>query len=170
MMRRLARLLLMLVWSASLLLCVALCVLWVRSYGALPNTPGGRDSFNVTRTEPLYWFISSHGYLTLCRQEGKNWDKHPLKEHDVLGVRFGGGWGPDGSLLWNLDLPYWMLATVTALPVPLGLRQLRRRRRAARFRRLGLCPSCGYDLRATPGRCPECGAAGPVRVVRGPAC
>ena len=35
----------------------------------------------------------------------------------------------------------------------------RRRRRA---RRLSFCRKCGYDLRASTGECPECGAAIPT--------
>ena len=38
----------------------------------------------------------------------------------------------------------------------LGILMTRTERRNRR-RRVGLCLVCAYDLRATPGRCPECG-------------
>jgi hypothetical protein len=50
-------------------------------------------------------------------------------------------------------LPWWFLTLVPAAGFAAGLRSLRRRR----VREAGLCPACGYDLRATPDRCPECG-------------
>jgi hypothetical protein len=49
-------------------------------------------------------------------------------------------------------VPHWAIALVTAILPAINVRRWSRRRR-----RPGLCPVCGYDLRATPDRCPECG-------------
>ncbi len=66
----------------------------------------------------------------------------------VAGWRVGPGWAITvGLLALGLRLSFLFVRRVKSLLV--------QQRRDA-----GLCPSCGYDLRATPGRCPECGTAG----------
>ena len=60
-----------------------------------------------------------------------------------------------GLTAQDVRIPYWLLATAAGVLPALWVW---RRSRDGRLRLLGLCPACGYDLRATPGRCPECGA------------
>src|SRR6266496_3989307 len=50
-----------------------------------------------------------------------------------------------------------LLAIGLALTV-IAVWRFRRARRPWKRLKLGLCPACGYDIRATPDRCPECGS------------
>lgn len=55
-----------------------------------------------------------------------------------------------------LFIPHWALAVIFGLLSTAGLIPILRR---SYRRRHGLCPNCGYDLRGSPDRCPECGSA-----------
>ena len=54
-----------------------------------------------------------------------------------------------------IGIPFWGAVTLLAV-LPITWSAMRIHASNARVRR-GFCRSCGYDLRATPDRCPECG-------------
>jgi hypothetical protein len=66
--------------------------------------------------------------------------------------------GPQGSAVARgraVAAPLWAVALVCAVLPALWLAEARRAKR--RRRAAGLCPACGYDLRASSDCCPECG-------------
>ena len=70
------------------------------------------------------------------------------------------GWRPNANDRYRrhtaaLVVPFWAITLLTAIaPALFFLRLLRRRTLPAGARP---CPRCKYDLRASSGRCPECG-------------
>jgi predicted RNA-binding Zn-ribbon protein involved in translation (DUF1610 family) len=151
---------------ASLVLCVATCALWWRCYvvayelSYMPTLPTYVEQdvedvhvwrqVGLTKTDDLSVtrgrIAVSHGYA-----DGRTdrWEFRAFKsDADLPAKRFGFGWGKD-----YLVAPLWAIVGFSAT-APVLVVALRFRRSALRT---SLCPSCGYDLRATPDRCPECG-------------
>ena len=75
-------------------------------------------------------------------------DKQPFNRPPVTGWYWG---------YVVVGVPCWAVVVSTGVLPGLWVRQWRIRRRKRWREARGLCPGCGYDLRATPGRCPECG-------------
>jgi len=78
--------------------------------------------------------------------------------HSILGFGWGTGscsdyHAPPASLR-RFYVPFWILILAgSVLPLQTLVRQMRSRA----WRRAGRCAKCGYDLRASPTVCPECG-------------
>ena len=167
----------LLVLSAlSLLLLLATLSLWIRSHWY-------QDRLTFART--TRFTINSHrGVLSFSRQwftDGP-WQGprhfHPL-DPEPLTLRSASTeniaalrppwtftkWpdshlGTSGQVLSSHGLtvtfPHYLPALLALIfPTLLAFNLYRRRRARAR----NLCPTCSYDLRATPDRCPECGTA-----------
>jgi hypothetical protein len=66
--------------------------------------------------------------------------------------------GGDRRRYLRFSAPYWAIVLLLLSPVALVVPMWKRRRRTQRRQR-GLCTACGYDLRASVDRCPECGTS-----------
>ena len=152
----------------SLLLCLASLVFWIRSRRVT-------DAITLSPSPSKWSLFTKSGTLNLGR------DRPWLEGEDLRrGMKMGAyersllGFGvkqteeqrtwqskssriiPYTTILKSYFVPLWFCCVVfSILPLVHFPRIIRRFRR----RRLGLCLHCGYDLRASPDKCPECGHA-----------
>jgi hypothetical protein len=148
--------------ALSLLLFAAVCVLWVRSYQLVDQYVSNRKTGTVVGVQNIRGqvLLISHTYGPGSPMPGAFHDGYarlPAKPAlPVDGGRSLPGFAyterDEGSLQMKsriLAVPHWALLIALALVPVLRVTVLSERRRR---QRLGLCPGCGYDLRATPGR------------------
>jgi hypothetical protein len=102
-------------------------------------------------------WMESGWYWTSGPVEERPYSYSYLPDHGVWIARDDGERGHgEWESTRGLRIPYWPLVSVFSI---LPFAWLRRKRRHRWLTRRGLCPACGYDLRATRDRCPECGTA-----------
>ena len=182
-MRRLRRWMFNLSAALLLTLCVAACALWARSYWVMDEvTCRHVDDTWWVRTSTAHlelgefltrsWRSQPRAHFEFnYRRDRGNQPYNPFLFLDPeVGDKFtswerGGFWWYSlsspifGNWYVELIVPFWSVAAIAAV-IPLArMAAWRRSRVRDRRARAGLCPTCGYDLRATPDRCPECGCS-----------
>jgi predicted RNA-binding Zn-ribbon protein involved in translation (DUF1610 family) len=169
----------------SLLFCAAICALWVRSYSVADSfywtdrapgrildwtergftcSSGGVEIFHHHAIEPpgtlsIIGVPRGH-HFDHFREQPTDYPYfgYPWPASSCTNVRFAGfqvfhaADANDQIQAGTLPLAGIALSAIV-LPGMWIRRELKRRRDS----KTNLCPNCGYDLRATPDRCPECG-------------
>ena len=149
----------------SLLCSFATAALWARSYWECDmlrhhTNEAYRESRSQSNRGELTAFVYRHsaGYTV-------HWGVANLKLYaagfpqdssiSIPGFGYGNFVFPGRpEYVRGVWFPHWFAVLLLAILPAVRLRaHLRNRKR----NRAGLCPKCGYDLRATPDRCPECG-------------
>jgi hypothetical protein len=155
----------------SMLPFLAAVTPWCRSYISSAGRVGERWRYDASSRR--YYLSSCAGTLELQilgghpmpnggwqAPPGQAWDSAWLtRKTALLGFSYSRerSTNPRAAYLRIYQVPYWSLAVATVAAPTLWTLGAVRGRQLHRRRPLGLCPHCAYDLRATPGRCPECG-------------
>jgi hypothetical protein len=166
----------------SLMLCLGAALMWTRSHyvrdalhrgsGVYADRGGWgqRDVwFESAGGEFHFWYLENLSLLSPIRSlHPAGWQYQAnghgpgalpprwLEGRRVMGVEVLNvlrDWGSAGhTRVFMLHVPYWQpFVAGMLLPLILGIRR-------TRPHPPGYCRRCGYDLRATPGQCPECGS------------
>jgi len=160
---------LLILCAMSLLLGTATIALWIRSYWfeydvvrqdhpyseqLAANSCEGRLLINrICLRQPgggsSDWSLYKIDLATI-RKNASDLPTQPIRMFDLLHSF------ASGSRERDIVFPHWALAAIL-LALSAGLYLQSRIARDHALRRHGLCIQCGYDLRASPDRCPECG-------------
>src|SRR6476646_9790612 len=132
--------------AVSVMMFIAVCVLWV--WSARSPSVLARYDFATRAVR-----VSASGGTLYLRSDVTDSSRFAYPQVGPSGDIAGFGYGTSTLGSW-LNVPLWFVLLVAAMTFLASLRLRRPRSNSP-----GLCPVCSYDLRATPGRCPECGAA-----------
>jgi len=168
--------------GTSLLLCVATLVLWGRScrtgdaFNRYRQNVAGPGTYHDTRGVFSTHGTIGAGHLRMLPPHAQDWPADTgWQWHTTGGVAVAwphrwsllgfGYWnaampsapGGGGMRMTGVKIPHWFVAGVfMILPAQWG-RRAWLARRARRRLASQLCVACGYDVRESAERCPECG-------------
>lgn len=175
--RRIARYIFNALTVLSLVMCIWVANGWVRSYVYRDYAFIGVGKWHLTY-ESCKGRILVTGIRNFILNGGHRWDLHPADdlrvgefcEHHVGAVDWTWtSWNTMSGVVVSrreFAAPYWLGILVLAAPAIVYVMHTRVGSLVKRGRlKQGLCTTCGYDLRATPERCPECGTI-PTKKVR----
>ncbi|MDB5292429.1 MAG: hypothetical protein JWL69_3670 [Phycisphaerales bacterium] len=115
------------------------------------------NKFGGAHTRQWNWgqFDGSYGAvcITVLPDGSAEWDAPMARFHSLAT----NAWSKPMPF-WQVALPHWVILVLLGVLPSSRLAAIAGPWLLLKFRRKeGCCATCGYDLRATPDRCPECG-------------
>jgi hypothetical protein len=147
--------------GVSLLFCAASMLLWPRSY-THDDSIGLSSGRVLFAYEGKLWFQIDDGWPDL---KDPTWGSH--YKISIAGFGFQAGtlrqfYGDAISATYSKQwfIPIWFVVLACGVLPVLWILRTKPRKFTG-----GFCITCGYDLRATPDRCPECGTVPKTKLI-----